>query len=71
VSRGSSRAATGIFAAADVAEHEMTERNFVHRLGQHQVAAQQARDCLAMVLRDRRIQAQCVVAGRVPLPAER
>ena len=59
-----------VLCSTDVACHQMPKRNLRHRLGWHQVAAQQTGNRLAILLRDRRIKTQRVRAGRVPLPAQ-
>src|SRR5581483_7922215 len=63
-----------IFGAADLAGDQMAKRNLGHRLGGHQVAAQQPSDRLAMILCDGREKVQRARSGiwprRVPLPPE-
>ncbi len=49
----------------------MTERNFVHFLRRHEIAAKKAGDGLAVVFGDGRIQMKSPFAGCVPLPTER
>ena len=46
----------------------MAERNLVHRLREHQVAAQQSCDRLAVFLRDRRVKFEPIRG--IPLPAQ-
>src|SRR6185369_3404116 len=65
------RVGDGVFGAAEVADHKMSERNFLHHLRRHQVAAQQPTDRLSLVPGDRSVQTQCALAGSIPLPSKR
>ncbi len=65
------RVGDGIFGAAEVADHKVSERNFLHHLRRHQVAAQQPMDRLSLVPGDRSVQAQCALADSIPLPSKR
>ena len=57
-----------ILEPADSSVREVTERNFLHRFRQHQVAAQQPCDGLAVFSRDRRVELEPI--GGIPLPAK-
>ena len=65
------RVGDGIFAAAQVADDKVSERNFLHHLRRHEVAAEQPTDRLPLVPRDRRVKTQRALAGSIPLPSER
>src|SRR5438270_6478831 len=65
------RRAHRIFASANAAAYEMAERDIVQRFGGHQIAPEQPGYRLAVILGNRSVKPQGILAGCIPLPTQR